>query len=337
MKFKNSTVLWIFPLLLVLYETALYLSNDAYLPALPAISKEFSSSISLTQLTLTLWFLGSSGIQLFIGPLCDRFGRRPILLIGGLVFILSTIGCSIASNIETLLIARFIQGLSIPTMIIAGYSVIHELFDQKQAIKTLAFMNSITVLAPSLGPLAGGLLLYVMHWRGLFGILAVWAILTLCGLWKIMPETLSSEKKHPLEIKNTLKIYWSILSNIVFIMNNLIAGCAFGAMIAWICASSFLCIEKFHYTFIQYGIVQAVIFGGFIFGSRLVQSIIEKFSLTAILRLSMFLIFSSSLSMFLLSLIISNNLMTIIIPMIFLAVGAGLGYAILNRLAVEAS
>ncbi|NNM59361.1 MAG: Bcr/CflA family efflux MFS transporter [Legionellales bacterium] len=337
MNIKNKKTLWLFPLLLVLYEISLYLSNDAYLPALPAITTEFANTLASTQLTLTLWFLGACSTQLVIGFISDRYGRRPTLFLGGLVFVLSTFACAMANHMSILLIARFLQGASIPTLSIAGYATIHELFDQKKAIKTLAFMNGITVLAPSLGPLLGGLLLYFINWHWLFGILTIWAAVALLCLWKTMPETLPIEKQHPIDFRNIMKNYWALISNSVFMINTLISGCAFGAMIAWICASSFFVIVKFHYSFIEYGIIQAIIFGGFILGTRIVNRTIEHFSLSSILRVGMLLIMTSSIAMVVLCYCFSTTLMTIIVPMFFLALGSGLCFAILSRLAVEAS
>ena len=107
---RNITI---FPILLALYEICTYLSNDAYLPALPNITRDLVTSNHLVQLTLTTWFMGSASTQLFLGPLADRVGRRPVLLSGGFIFIVATLACAIANNIYELLILRFIQGATI--------------------------------------------------------------------------------------------------------------------------------------------------------------------------------------------------------------------------------
>src|SRR3990167_5344961 len=182
---RSSTKLAIlFPVLLALYEICTYLSNDAYLPALPHIAHDLFTTNHLVQLTLTTWFMGSASMQLFLGPISDKIGRRPVLLFGGLVFITVTIGCAVSQNIYWLLILRFIQGATITSMIVAGYATIHELFDRDKAIHTLSMMASITVLAPSFGPLFGALILQFGSWRVIFAILAGWACIVLLGLQK---------------------------------------------------------------------------------------------------------------------------------------------------------
>src|SRR3989338_8926979 len=110
MRSEQKRLTIIVPILLALYEIATYLSNDAYLPALPNITRDLFTTNHLVQLTLTTWFMGSAPMQLFLGPIADRIGRRPVLLLGGLVFIFVTIGCAITSNIYTLLALRFLQG-----------------------------------------------------------------------------------------------------------------------------------------------------------------------------------------------------------------------------------
>jgi len=143
----------IFPLLLVIYEIANYLSNDMYLPALPQMMDELGLDAKQAQLTLTAWFFGSASMPLIIGVMADRFGRRPILLLGGMVYVLATIACALSTNGTMLLIARLIEGGMVPSMMVAGYACIHELYEQKEAIRILALMGSISVLAPALGPL----------------------------------------------------------------------------------------------------------------------------------------------------------------------------------------
>lgn len=102
----------LFPLLVVLYEIAVYLSNDAYVPAMPHIATQLSASYHLLQLTITICFLGSAISQLFLGPISDHFGRRLVVLLGGMVFLASTLTCGLSHSITVLLIARFVQGIS---------------------------------------------------------------------------------------------------------------------------------------------------------------------------------------------------------------------------------
>lgn len=328
--------IFIFALLLALYEIATYLSNDAYLPALPAIVKDLGTSQQLIQLSLTTWFMGSGTMQLFLGPIADRFGRRPVLLSGGLFFIVSTIGCALTHSIYTLLALRFIEGATIASMIIAGYATIHESCNQKEAIHTLAIMSSITILAPAFGPLLGAIFLYITNWRWIFGILAVWATLTISGLFFKMPET-KKEVSEKMQFKRIFKQYKNIICNKSFMLFELTGQCFFATVIAWIVAGPFLIIEQFHLTTLDYGILQTLVFGSFIIGTRLVKRLMESLQLKTIVKMGItFLLLGSSYAL-ISSILWPSVLWNTIIAMMLISIGTGLAFPVLKRLSVESS
>ena len=325
-----------FPFLLALYEIATYLSNDAYLPALPHIARDLGSTHHLIQLTLTSWFMGSASMQLFLGPLSDRVGRRPVLLFGGILFVAVTIGCAITQGVYTLLALRFIQGATIASMVVAGYATIHDLFDRKQAIHTLAMMNSITVLAPSFGPLFGAAILYFTNWRWIFGILAIWAFVVIIGLFLKMPETRCAPQEN-IKFKNVLIQYKNILTNKSFMLFMLTSRCLIAGMIAWIAAGPFLLIDRFHFQTISFGIAQAFIFGSFIIGTRFVKRLMDSLSLKIIIKIGVTISLFGGTYALCTSIIWPNNIWNMIIAMMLLAGGSGLAFPILNRLSIESS
>ncbi|MBB71159.1 MAG: hypothetical protein CMF50_02020 [Legionellales bacterium] len=325
-----------FPILLALYEISLYLSNDAYLPALPQLADDLSTTHNLAQLTLTTWFMGLASTQLIFGPLCDRVGRRPVLLFGGLVFILVSLGCAISPNIHVLLLFRFIQGVTVTSMIIAGYATVHELFEQEQAIHAIAIMNGISVLAPAFGPLVGAIILYFVDWQWIFVILALLAVLSVTGLFFKMPETRQpSQSKQPLS--GIFRQYKNVLFNARFLCYALIAVCLFGAMIAWIAAGPFLLIDRFHLSTMSFGLVQVIVFGAYIVGTHCVRRLIKRFSLDSLVMFGVILGITAGIYAFVTSMLWPDELTHMIIAMVILAAGTGLTYPIVNRLAVEAS
>ena len=144
---------WLFPFALVIFELVVYFSIDMYLPALPDVQQWFSTSEQYIQLTLSAWLVGSGTFQLLLGPISDRFGRRRILLGGCIVFIATSIGCALTDSLSFFVGLRLIQGTVVCCVLVAGYACINELLSSTQAIKTLARMNSVTVLAPAIGPI----------------------------------------------------------------------------------------------------------------------------------------------------------------------------------------
>lgn len=326
----------VFPILLALYEICTYLSNDAYLPALPNITRDLVTANHLVQLTLTTWFMGSASMQLFLGPLADRVGRRPVLLSGGLIFILVTLGCAITNNIHELLVLRFIQGATITSMIIAGYATIHELFNREKAIHTLSIMNSITVLAPSFGPLFGAMILHFSTWRTIFYLLSIWAVVAVSCLYFKMPET-NPHKNEALDIKKIGSQYKNIIGNKSFILFLLIPRFLFSAMIAWIAAGPFLLVDRFHFTSLQFGLAQMFIFGSLIISTRSVKFWMTKFSLGKITMAGILLSLFGGLYAITSAYLFPNTWINMIVAMIFIATASGLLFPICERLGIESS
>lgn len=334
---NNLITTLLFPLLLVLAETVAYLSTDMYLPALPQIANTLQASPNLVQMTLTAWFLGSASLQLFLGPLSDYLGRKPILLAGGVIFVLSTLACALTNHIMILLFARFMQGTTVAFVIVAGYASIHESFDQKRAIQTLAWMNSVSILAPAFGPLIGGILLNFQSYHFIFWLLGTSALILFLLLAKFMPETNPNGKiEHPLELKKTLKSYEAIIRNPFFLRYVLIFCFIFGAFIAWIAYSPFLFIEKMGYSPFMYGCFQTLVFGAFIIGTRLIKVLMEKYHLNTLIMMGVSCALTGGLLSILFSLF-TTSWFALVVPLALFAFGAGLIFAPLNRLAIESS
>lgn len=331
----SEKILNLFPIIMVFYEISNYLANDAYLPAMPRIANQLQTTNHLVQLTLTAFFLGNATMQLILGPISDKYGRRMVLLSGGIVFIATTLICAFSNNIYILLIVRFFQGSAVTSMIVAGYATIHAMYDQVRAIKTLAWMNSITVLAPALGPLFGAIILLVGDWRLIFIVLTIWATVGWVALFKLMPETCDSPI--PINPKKIVKQYWQVLCNWQFLKPILALSLLFAAMIAWIAAGPFLVMESFHYSAVAFGLMQALVFGSFILGTRFVGQYIEQIPLRKITKISILLAILGGTSGFILSLIFKEYIILAVFPMMIFAFGAGMGFPVFNRLAIEGS
>ncbi len=330
-------ILKIFPILIAFYEMIAYLSNDMYLPALPQMTASLSTTAMLTQMSLTTWFLGAASMQLGLGPLSDKYGRKPILLWGGVIFVIATLICAMTSDIYTLLIARFFQGCAVCSVTVAGYAAIHELYDQKEAMKALALMGSITVLAPAFGPLFGSVMLKLFDWRGIFGLLAVLAVIALTMLYKWMPETLPPEKRHSIKIKTIGHHYGVIVKNRHFMLTSLAFCTTFGAMIAWIAMGPFLVIDAFHYSPLMFGIFQAMVFGSFIIGARCVKIGLQKFSVNKLITIAICISLLGATLSLIFSLALQEDLFYFIIALMLFTFGSAFSFAPLQRLAIEAS
>lgn len=334
---KIKTSLTLFPILIMLAEMAAYLSNDMYLPALTAVMKDLNLSAAELQTTLTAWFLGASSMQLIIGPLSDRFGRRPILIVGMLLFVISSLLCFLSQSLALLLLARFLQGSTVCCVIVAGYASIHELFDQREAIHLLARMNSIIVLAPAFGPFVGSVILMFSSWRGIFGFLMLFGLGVLVTLILFMPEPLAPEKRQAFRWQQLFKQYFAIISNLgfwLFLIPNL---AIFGGFIAWLAAGPFYVVEAFHHEPLIFGLYQILICGFYILGNKWVRPLMEKIGVSSLIKLGLGVALVAGILTTSLALIYPQFLGGLILGTALFALGFGLSSASTQRLAIESS
>ncbi len=325
-----------FPFLLVCYEIINYLANDMYLPALPSITQDFEINTRLAQQTVTTWFFGASALHLLLGPLSDRFGRKPVLLIGGILFITATSVCAITSNIHTLLLARFIQGAVVSTLITAGYPSIHEAYHRKQAIQILARMTSVVMLAPAVGSLVGGIFLQWLNWRWIFVFLAMSASIIWLSLCFIMPETLTNTQKYMFRWSHVLSHYLKILKSKAFMLNLCIISFNVLAKVAWIVGGPFLIICQFKLNILYFGLIQILIFGSQILGVQIVKRIIHNVEINRLINHGLSISLFASLLAVCLSFIFPDKLIGLVICLMIFCFGTALSGP-LQRLCIEAS
>jgi len=331
MQQKNNKIIELFSIGLILYELALYLSNNLFLPALPEITKSFQVTNAIAQLSISFWFLGASAFQVLLGPLADHYGRRKILLNGGVLFVFVTLLCSFTHYITWFLVGRFFQGCVVSTILVAGHATIHELMERDQAVKTISWMGSITVLAPALGPLLGSLLLQWMNWRELFTVLSCFTGLSLYLLTMFMPKV--QIKSGKLTLKKIFVDYQTILTNVKFWAYTLCFCFLFASLMAWDTLSPFYLMSYLKLNLIQFGFIQLLVYGAFILGINLKRLLI--YPIEEIIRGGLFL----TLIYFILSLwtliYLPQHLFFVMGGILLFCTSTGLIFYSLHRKAIE--
>jgi DHA1 family bicyclomycin/chloramphenicol resistance-like MFS transporter len=228
------------PTLLLVLTVFGPISMDLYLPALPALTVEMGAATSVAQLTVTACLVGLAAGQLIAGPVSDRYGRRGILLIGTVAYILTSLLCALSPSIEVLLLARVVQGLAGGVGIVIATAAGRDVFTGSALIR---FYGSLTVIggfAAVVGPLLGGLLNTFTDWRGLFVFLAVIGAVLLILTLLIFGETLPAERRTRGGFGQTLRDYRTLLSDRPFLGAVLNQGFLYAALFAYLAGSTFV-------------------------------------------------------------------------------------------------
>src|SRR5690349_23729848 len=197
--------------LLLSFLTALApLSMDMYLPSLPDIGRTLSAPVLQVQLTISSYLFGFAVGQIFYGPVSDRLGRRPVLLVALVVYALATIGCALARSIDALIGLRFLQALGGAGAIVLARAVVRDLYSGVRAGRELSLMGAITGVAPIVAPVIGGVLQTFFGWRATFALLVMVAVVVGATAARLLPETLRERPKTPFSLRAIGAMYRSV-------------------------------------------------------------------------------------------------------------------------------
>lgn len=307
-----------FILALAFVELVLYLSDDMYLPALKIIADDLESTIMIAQYTLSAWYLGSGVFQVFMGPLSEMIGRKKLLLIGILVFVISSFFCAGATSMTTMILMRFMQGSSVSCIDIAGYADIHEDNNDREAAKIISLISSISIFAPIIGPIMGVFFLEFFHWRVIFLFLGI------CGLIGIfLIQTFMQNK--PLKKNNGYKEMLvksvKLFLNDKFVNLSIAKGMLLGSMLIWVVQSPLILLQSMSNW--KFAAIQSLLFFFFSMGTLLTRKLIDRFSFHSIISITLLfaLIANASLIIFHKNLHISLSIVAIFLFFISMPVG----------------
>jgi DHA1 family bicyclomycin/chloramphenicol resistance-like MFS transporter len=158
-------------------------------PAIPGLAVTFAAEPAAVQLTLSLYLFGLAVSQLVMGPLSDRFGRRPVVLGGLILAVVSSVAALAATSIEALVVARIVQAVGVSTGVVVGRAIIRDLYDRDHAAAMIGVVTAATVVAPMLAPMIGGFLDTALGWQAIFAFVGLVSAATLVGAIFSLAET----------------------------------------------------------------------------------------------------------------------------------------------------
>jgi len=260
------------------------LSIDMYLPSFPQVELFLNGRPGSVEFTLASFFIGLTLGQLFYGPLSDRFGRKPPLYVGFVLYMAASLGCCLAGNIPLLTLFRFLQGLGGCAGIIIPSAIVRDRTTARESARAFSLLMLVMGLAPILAPLIGGGLLTLWGWQSIFLVLAGFGVLCLAIIHFGIPESHDISHEPPLKLGNVLKNYRYLLSNKAFLGYALGGGLAISGMFAYIAGSPFVLINLYGVPPENYGWFFGVNAFGLIGSSQLNARLLKTYPATVLLH-----------------------------------------------------
>ena len=298
------------------------LAMHVFVPALPLAGQDLGAGPGAMRLTISLYILGLAVGQLVYGPLADRYGRRPVLMVGLTLYAISGLAAVLAPGVEALIAARLFQALGGCAGLVLGRAIVRDLAGPQEAAQRLALMNLMVTLGPGLAPLLGTALAELAGWRSIFVLLCALGLANLLFTWRILPETGQRAAQSGAALaRNTLRLVRSP----VFLGYAVGGGCATTAMYAFVASAPFIFTDRLHRPAHEVGLYLAVLISGVWLGSMLASRLMAR--RLPITRVLVWANLVSVLGAFVfLGMVLSGQLSVFwtILPMFVFTLGAGI-------------
>lgn len=280
---RATTSLWRLTLILGALSAFTPLAVDMYLPASPALERDLATDSGRVQQTLSLFFLGLAVGQLFYGPISDRFGRRAPLVVGNLVYILASVACALAPDIDSLVAARFMQAFGSCAGLVISRAMVRDLFEPREGARVMSLLMLVMGVAPILAPLLGGYVMVWFGWQAIFWFLAGFGLLAMIAARLWLPETRGSRPEVRLTPAAVLSVYARLLRTRRYMGYTLASSLGMGGLFAYIAASPFVFIGQFGLSPQAYGWVFGINAVGIIGMSQVNRALLRRFTLDEVL------------------------------------------------------
>jgi MFS transporter, DHA1 family, multidrug resistance protein len=252
-------------------------SIDMYLPGFPAIAADLDTTIAQVQLSLTSYLVGISLGQLLYGPLLDRFGRKYPLYVGLSIYILASLGCSLISSVDALILMRFLQAVGGCAGMVAAQALVRDLFPVNQTAQAFSLLTLVIAVSPMVAPTVGGYVATAFGWHAIFIILAVITALILLSIYFVLPEGKGPDPTLSLRPGPVLRNFFSVLRQPQFLVYALVGGIASSAPFAYIAGSPDVFMNLYQVSEREYGWIFAVLAFAMIGSTQLNHFLLKRF------------------------------------------------------------
>jgi DHA1 family bicyclomycin/chloramphenicol resistance-like MFS transporter len=261
------------------------LAMDIYLPAMPAMTAALRATPEEVQLTVSVYMFGWGMAQLFAGPLADRFGRKPTLNGGLLVFVVASIACALARSIDMLIAARFVQALAMATVVVVPRAIVRDLYAGDRAAHALSTMMLVLAVVPVVAPLVGAELSVRIGWRSNFTFVAICGALAWAAVRYGLPETLALRDQHALKLGRMAGNWQEALRSRQLVGFLLVVTFATCGLFAFLAGSAFVFVDGMSTGERGYAVYFGLVMLGSFIGAWLARRIVVGIGLRRVIAL----------------------------------------------------
>ena len=298
-------------------------TTDLYLPALPTLQRALGASLAATQLTLSALIICFGAAQLVCGPLADRFGRRPVLLIGLTLYAVASIGSALAPSIDALIGWRALQGAALAAAVTCGRSIVRDLFAPHDGARVMARALSGLGVIAMLSPLVGAALVHWFDWRATLLMTALFGTATLAFIALRFEETVPQRDPQATQLGPLLRNWRVVLSHPTFRAWTALTCCSWGGLFFLLAGSSFVYINMLGTSRLAYGAILATNSVAYIGGTWLCRRMLPRHGLRGTVKRGAWFSLAGGVSMAALSLAGIEAVWSIALPQLLFALGHG--------------
>ena len=300
------------------------ITTDLYLPALPALTAGFGAPMSQAQLTLTALLLAFGLSQLVWGSLSDRFGRKPILLIGLSAYVIASVGSALADSMAMLIAWRAVQGAAMGAGVMCARAILRDLYAPAEGARVMSkAQTGLGIIACMSAPL-GGLLSDLFNWRMALLALAVFGAVALALMALRYQETAASKNPRALEPLTLLRNWGVVLRHPTFWTFSLLSGASYGGLFTFLASSSFVFIDVLGLSKTQYGLLMFSMSLSYISGTVLCRRLLPRFGVRHAVAIAGVLTLSGGTVLGVLALLnLHTHWLTLLLPFCLFMLGHG--------------
>lgn len=311
------------------------ISIDIFVSGLPAISQYFhGTNVSLI---LGMSLLGLAFSQPIYGPLLDKFGRKPVLLFGLLVFSIASLVIATTNSFNILILGRFVQAIGACCGVVSSFAIVKDVYEKEKMVYAIGMIMAMIGISPVIAPLIGSFLTNYFSWRASFFFLFIMGLTYLFIIAFVYKETLTAKNKDALRLSSIISNYWLLLKLDGFVLYCLSNGFTYCILFSYINISAFLIIKEMGYSIISYGWIVSSNALIIILMAKLAPYVSSKITIIKTLILGLFIIAIGGAAMIFASNIYGSNIFSLMVPVLITTIGAGIIRPIANAGAMQLS